>query len=511
MARALCFFIPYIAAMDRPGSPPRPDRMNVFDAEALPVEARTDVVTCSLDTSIRRAAIIMSQRNVGSIIVADELHRPLGIITDTDIRRKVVGGSAQPDMPVHAIMSSPIVTVPTGSTIAGTILTMMRRNIRHLVVTEDGTPHTKITGIISEHDLLLVRGNSPAVLAEEVNRTDDVKQLAAIRDKAERLAVEFIRQGTPLRFVAAMITEINDALLARLVAQAEATLAASGVADPGLDFCWLTCGSDGRKEQFLRTDQDTALIYDDPPPERAEKAAVYFQWLAAEVTRGLTSCGFAPCSGGNMASNPHWCQPGSVWGSHVHDWVRVPDEQALLNAAVFFDFRAAYGSTALAGNLREQITREFGRDRTGLILLAKNALRAPSPTGLRRHLELERHGAHKGRFDLKLKAIKPFTDAVRVLALDRGLHATGTLDRLTALSATDASIRDLSPDLFAAYETLIRCRVLFGVQDEDRGRYIDPAAMNRLETKRLLDAFEAVKALLTVVRVRYQLDALGLF
>jgi CBS domain-containing protein len=497
--------------MNKPGSSLRPGRVNALDDDALPVQARPDVVTCSLDTSIRRAAIIMSQRNVGSIIITDELQRPLGIITDTDIRRKVVGGSAQPDMPVHAIMSSPVVTIPVGSTIAGTILTMMRRNSRHLVVTGDGTPHTKVTGIISEHDLLLVHGNSPAVLAEEVNRTDDVKQLAAIRNKAEHLAVEFIRHGTSLRFVSAMITEINDAMLARLIAQAQGMLQASGVGDPGLDFCWLTCGSDGRKEQYLRTDQDTALIYEDPPDDRAEKAAVYFQWLAAEVTRGLTSCGFAPCSGGNMASNPHWCQPRSVWETYVHDWIRVPNEQALLNAAVFFDFRAAYGSAALAGNLRDQITREFGRDRTGLILLAKNALRAPSPTGLRKRLDLERHGAHKGRFDLKLRAIKPFTDAVRLLALDRGLHATGTLDRLAALSETDASVRDLSPDLFSAYETLIRCRVLFGAQGEERGRFIDPAALNRVETKRLLDAFDAVKALLTVVRVRYQLDALGLF
>ena len=119
-------------------------------------------------------------------------------------------------------------------------------------------------------------------------------------------------------------------------------------------------------------------------------------------------------------------------------------------------------------------------------------------------------GIHKGRFDIKLRALKPLTDAVRVLALDRGLHVTGTLERLAALAETDASVRDLRADLVAAHETFIRCRILFGRQDEERGRYIECAAMDRVETRRLVDAFDAVKALLTVVRVRYQLDALGL-
>ncbi|MBK7258977.1 MAG: hypothetical protein IPI01_14495 [Ignavibacteriae bacterium] len=361
-----------------------------------------------------------------------------------------------------------------------------------------------------------------AVLVEEIHGAGDVVRIADARARAEHLAIAWIGQGAPLRPLSEAITDINDAMLARLIAQAQRALHASGVADPGLDFCWLTCGSDGRKEQFLRTDQDTALIYDDPPEDRAESraesqtegrtenAAVYFQRLAEEVTRGLSSCGFAPCSGNNMASNPHWCQPRSVWHTYVHEWIRVPDEQALLNAAVFFDFRAAYGSLAIARELREQVSHEFTLDRTGLILLAKNALRAPSPAGLLKHLELERHGPHKGRFDLKLRAIKPLADAVRVLSLDRGLHATGTMERLIALTETDASVRALGPDLLSAYETFIRCRVVFGTRDDERGRYIDPAVLNREETKRLLDAFEAVKELLTVVRVRYQLDALGL-
>lgn len=360
-------------------------------------------------------------------------------------------------------------------------------------------------------DRLPIAVNDLAALGEELHRADDVPRLAAIRERAEHLVVALIRQGAPPGEVATMVTVINDTLVARLITRARTTLRLAGAVDPGLDFCWLTCGSDGRKEQVLRTDQDTALIYDDPPPDLAEDAARYFQGLAIEVTRGLTACGFAHCDGGNMASNPRWCQPRSCWESHVHRWIRVPDEEALLNAAVFFDLRPVYGSTSLAEHLRDHITWEFGRDRTGLILLAKNALRAPSPTGLRKRLALERHGPHEGRFDLKLRALKPLTDAVRVLALDRGLHETGTLERLAVLAGADASIRTLHPALLSAYETLIRCRVVFGASDEGHGRYIDPAAIDPGTMQELMDAFAVTKALLTTLRVRYQLDALGLF
>jgi CBS domain-containing protein len=481
------------------------------DDGILPVTSVREVVTCGADASIHAAAALMSERNVGSIVVVDEERRPLGIVTDTDLRKKVVAGGLPADGLVRSIMSTPVVTVPVRSTASGTIITMMRRGIRHLCITEDGTPGSAVIGIISEHDVVLLHGNNPAVLAKEIAQAEDVAGLAGLRGRGEELVTQYVARGINVRFVADMIAEINDVLVARLITLAERKLEAGGLGRPASKYCWLSLGSDGRREQLIRTDQDSALVYEDPAEREREQTAAYYGGLASEVTAGLVSCGFALCPGNNMASNPEWCQPISRWQEYFRAWIRVPKEEALLNAATFFDFRPVHGDFALAHTLRECITGELALHRTALILLAKNAAHNPPATGLWERLNVEKKGPHRGLFDLKLRGMKPVTEAVRVLALDRGAHAlTGTLDRIERMAVDDRSIEGIRADIVEAYELFMRYRVLYGTRGVDGGRYLDLRKMSKQESRRLRSLLKSVSSLLKLVQVRYQLDALGL-
>jgi CBS domain-containing protein len=261
----------------------------------------------------------------------------------------------------------------------------------------------------------------------------------------------------------------------------------------------------------VQTDQDSALVFADPPDGERESTQAYFLRLAGEVTAGLASCGFAPCPGNDMAVNPEWCRPLSGWMERISSWIRVPNEEALLNAATFFDFRPACGEFALAGALRERITSEVAADRTALILMAKNAAHNPPATGLWERLNVERKGPNRGCFDLKLRAMKPVTEAVRVLALDRGVHAvTGTLDRLESMAASDRAIERIRPDVVEAYELFMRYRVLYTTKGNDAGRYLDLKKMSKMEMRRLRFLLGSVTSLLKLVQIRYQLDSLGL-
>jgi CBS domain-containing protein len=388
---------------------------------------------------------------------------------------------------------------------------MMRRGIRHLCITEDGTPGSAVIGIISEHDVVLLHGNNPAVLAREIAQTEDVAGLARLRERGDDLVMQYLARGINVRFVADMIAEINDALVARLIALTERGLEAGGLARPASKYCWLSLGSDGRREQLIQTDQDSALVYEDPAETERDLTAAYFARLASEVTQALASCGFALCPGNNMASNPEWCQPISRWQEYFRAWIRVPKEEALLNAATFFDFRPVHGDFALAHALRECITGELASDRTALILLAKNAAHNPPATGLWGRMNVERKSPHRGFFDLKLRAMKPVTEAVRVLALDSGVHPlTGTLDRIERMAADDRSIEGIRADIVEAYELFMRYRVLYGTRGGDAGRYLDLRKMSIQELRRLKYLFSSVSSLVKLVQVRYQLDALGL-
>ncbi len=167
------------------------------DADILPVSPVREIVTCGADATIHEAAALMSGRNVGSIVVVDDMRRPLGIITDTDLRNKVVAGGLPADGKVRSIMSTPVITVPVRSTASGTIITMMRRGIRHLCITEDGTAGSAVIGIISEHDVVLLQGNNPAVLAREIAQADDLAALALLRERGESSSTSTSRGGFP--------------------------------------------------------------------------------------------------------------------------------------------------------------------------------------------------------------------------------------------------------------------------------------------------------------------------
>jgi CBS domain-containing protein len=477
----------------------------------LPLHPNREVVVCRLGTSIQEAAGVMSQRNVGSIVIVDEKRWPRGIVTDTDLRRKVVAGNLSPAAPIERIMSHPVTTVPANITSANAILQMMKNNIRHLCVTGNGTPDSEIIGVISEHDVLLLHGNNPAVLVKEIQQSGDVDQLARIRDRAEELARQYLLQGVSVRFISEIVTEINDALIGKLIPMAEARVVNDGIPHPRIRYCWLSFGSEGRREQLLRTDQDNAIVYEEPTPDARDRARKFFLRLGVEVTQDLARCGFAMCPGNNMASNPKWCQPLSVWKEYFHQWVNVPEEAALLNVAIFFDFRPVFGDYTLASSLREHITRELHADRTAIILLAKNALRNPDPLNVVGKFIVERKGQQRSQFDIKLRGMKPLTDAARVLALDLDVHSiTNTVERFRKIAELDSSIGELSPDVITAYELFLRYRGVQGLEHRDSGRYIDLAALTKLEREVFRNAFEPIKAMLTLLRVRFQLDALGL-
>jgi CBS domain-containing protein len=474
--------------------------------EIFQQQKKQQLVFCSADTSIQEAAQIMSRSRVGSVLIVDERQAPVGIVTDTDFREKVVTGDVPIQDPVSSIMSSPAVTCHPRSSLGDIQIKLLQHQVHHLCLTEDGSDQSRAVGIITDHDLLLLQANNVTVLIKQAQKAWQVHELRYIRDKAEDLLTRYIRQEAEIRLVSEMITAVNDAIIQRAIGLAEEALADKK--PEGVRSCWLSLGSEGRKEQLLRTDQDNALLFTGPG-DNDKAVRTYCLELARRVTDSLIKCGFEKCPANIMASNPKWCQSLEAWKQHFGDWISQPDPKALMHAAIFFDFRATYGDIHLANQLFAFINEQIGKQTLFIHHFANNALLNPPPLSFFRNFVVEKSGEHKNEFDIKRRALMPLVDAARVLCYEQGISGlTSTMERYEALAENDHIRRNVFRDAADAYGLLLELRTLEGLRNHDSGRFIDPKQLNKIQRQSLRAVFETIREVQEILRHRFQLDYL---
>ena len=243
----------------------------------------------------------LMQRAGAAVVVVGPDGAPLGIVTDRDLRTKVVAARRDAGATrAGDVMSAPLRTIAPGAFAFEALLEMTRREIHHLVVVEAG----RVAGLLASDDLLMAQAVHPVMLAREIAQAPSREALAGCAAGVTALVQRLVADGGRVGDIARIVAELNDRIATRILAQAEASLAERGDGAPPVAYCWLVFGSEARREQTLRTDQDNGLVYADPPPELASKAAEYFARLADEAIAGLIAVGFPPCPGGAMATNP---------------------------------------------------------------------------------------------------------------------------------------------------------------------------------------------------------------
>lgn len=472
------------------------------------VDGVKEVMTCSPDISVWEAAKKMSDKRIGSLIVASQDRIPIGILTDSDLRRRVIAKGLNPaETKISEIMTSPVMTIKRGMNVSELIITMIRQRIRHFVVTEDGTPKTPVIGIISERDVLSTQGSNPGVIFREITRAETAERMNNLRGKAEVLMQQYLEQEVGMNFISGVMKEINDAILTRVMQMVTEKMQEKGYGEPPMRFCWLSLGSEGRKEQLLRTDQDNALVYEDPPEKEAASVQSYFLTFASIANELLEACGFERCPADMMASNPQWCLSLSGWKKQFYQWVATPKPKAVMHSTIFFDFRPVYGDKTLSETLRNYIFELVDKDKLFTSLLAKGALNNPPPLSFFRKFIVEKGGQHEDRFDIKARAMMPLADAARVLAYSAHiLEEVGTVERFRAVAQKEQKDKDLFEEAAMAYEILMRFRALNGLRHKDSGRYIEVEHLNKLHRQTLRNVFVTITKIQKLLRVRFQTD-----
>ncbi|MGH7314345.1 MAG: DUF294 nucleotidyltransferase-like domain-containing protein, partial [Candidatus Rokuibacteriota bacterium] len=308
-------------------------------------------MTCSPDQTIAEASRLMAEHGVGSVIVVGPSAAPVGIVTDRDLRTRALAAGRAASDPVTAIMSTPVLSISPEAFVFEALLEMTRRDIHHLAVIEAG----RLLGVVSSHDLLLLQAAAPLALTRGIQAAGTLDALGEVMPTLTEATGRLFEQGLSGYQMGRIVSELNDLVIRRVLALVEQNLVKDGSGTPPVGFCWLVLGSEGRREQTIKTDQDNALVYADPSPTLRRAAERYFARFAEQAIESLVRLGYPRCPGGSMASNARWCQPLPVWQRYFAEWVRDPLPQNVLYSSIYFDLRPVAGAEALAGALREEI------------------------------------------------------------------------------------------------------------------------------------------------------------
>jgi CBS domain-containing protein len=464
-------------------------------------------VTCDGRRPVADVARLMVERRIGSVIVVGDDGAPLGIVTDRDLRAKVVARERNPRAtPAAAIMSAPLVTTGPETFLFEALLEMTRLDVHHLPVLEDG----RLVGVLSGQDFLRLQTAHPVTLAREIGRAASAEALAGTARRVTELVRRLAGEGGTAHDIGQIVAELNDRLVARVLELTAAALAAQDGGAAPVPFAWLLFGSEARREQTLRTDQDNGLVYADPPPELAAAAAGYFARFAAEAIRGLVAVGFPECPGGIMASNPRWCQPLAVWREYFRGWMIDATPAHLLAASIHFDLRPLGPAPGLADALGALIRGEAPGQRRFLTLLARDVVDRRVPLTVFGNLAVRRDGPRRGTVDVKGGGCLQLVGAGRIHALELALGATSTVARFRAAGAQGLYPEAVVREVTDAYQLLLRLRLTRQLEALATGAPPDndvtPRRLSHADRLLLTDALGSVGRVQAGLRERFATD-----
>ena len=460
-----------------------------------------EVVVCRMDTSIKQLANLMTARDVTAALVANETSAIIGIVTDHDLRARVLAESIELNAPVYTIMSAPLTRISEQALIYEALMRMEEKGVRHLAVEDH---NGQIVSVIDNKSLIQFQRYGPIVLSREISRAKTPDEVAQCCERTPLLVRTLIESSARSRHVTNMLASICDAATERLI-----QLAVDHLGAPPVPFAFIAMGSQGRQEQTMVTDQDNGIIFVPSAEVDPDQVSTYFLRLGNFVCDGLNQAGYPFCRGGVMASNPRWCRSLSDWVSGFDAWVNKSEPQEIIDLSIFFDFRTVYGDSELTRELRRHIHAALLDSSAFFHHLAENALLFKPPFRLLGNVYLSGGATeHAGEINLK-DAMMPLVSFARLYALRHQINQTHTLKRVEALTERDVIPSSSLDEITTTYDFLMQLRLsnhLAALQAGQRPHnIIHPAKLGYIQQELLKQAFAQIAA----VQKKISYDFLG--
>lgn len=472
-------------------------------------------VSIEENAPVYEAARLMTEQHVSSILLfsksdpdderafageGEGYWRLTGILTDEDLRARVLAAGLPGDTPLAEIKHDRLITIQSDESVYEAMLAMLRNNVHHLPVLHRRRP----VGVVHLSDIVRYETHSSLYLVSNIFNQGSVKGLARLMPDVRAAFVRLVDDGATSQMIGQAMSSIGRSLIRRLIELAEEELG-----PPPVPYCFMVNGSMARNDQTITTDQDNALILDDSFDPVEHDA--WFAALARRVSDGLHACGYPYCNGGIMATNDKWRQPLSVWRRYFTEWIDQPDPEKLLHSSIFFDLEAVHGEERFVEQLQDLVAERASRSPLFLAALARNALNRTPPLGFFRTFVMEKDGRHNNSINLKRRGTAPLVDVIRVHALAVGSRAQNSFERLDDIIEANTLPAGQADKLRYALEFISMVRIRHQAYDLKHhhapDNNIEPENVSDGERHNLKDAFQVLSNAQKFLRFRYPMPA----
>lgn len=463
------------------------------------------------DATARDAATRMTNENVSAALIVEPAEDAsmaiytgadgrqwalCGILTDADLRQRLVAEGLSPDESIAMLHSGELITIQSDETVQEAMLSLLRNNVQHLPVLHRRRP----VGLLHLSDIIRYETQSSLYLVGSILNQGSLRGLVSLKHEVQTAFERMVRDGSDSKVIGTALSAIGRSFARRILELAEEELG-----PPPVPYAFMVLGSMARDEQTLVTDQDNAMVLsNDYDPEQHGE---YFRTLAKRVSDGLAACGYAYCSGNIMATNDQWRQPQKTWRRYFTEWIDNPTAESLLHCNIFFDLDAVYGDERLVEELQELVANKAPLAERFLAAMARNALNRTPPLGFFRTFVMEKDGKENRSINIKRRGTAPMVDLIRIHALACGSRAQNSFDRLDDIAQTQLLTPNAVEKIRYALEFMSMARIWHHLYDVEAGREpdnnIEPEDVSNSERHNLKDAFQVLSNAQSFLQFRY--------
>lgn len=437
-------------------------------------------VSADIGLSVQQAAELMSENNVSSLLITEN-EKLAGIVTDRDLRNRVVATALDVGLPVSTIMTDKPAMITQNRTMFDAMALMSERNIHHLPVVDRVSRQPM--GMVTASDIIRHQKGNVLFIIGELSKAENLYELTRLSWQMPHYLATHAKRPGDYDIAGKVLAQATDIMTRKLI-----TFYQQQHGSAPIPYTWIVYGSQAREDQTMGSDQDNGLLLARTPNEQE---AEYFAGMADYVCNGLGKCGIKLCPGNIMASNPELRLSLDDAIHEAQQWVKQPTSKAIMYFNIFLDARAAAGDVELFRKM--QLARApLLKQKMFLAALARQANSDSVPLSMFQKFVFEKGHSVKDAIDLKVKAIAIINNLVRLYALDNGLTMPSTLARLASLPAgAGLSSRDVN-NLRDICLFLTRLRWRHQLQNKVTDNCVSISDLSSIEKHQLKAAFKAI-------------------